>query len=252
MNGAVSTKWRLRPRSAGASPRARPTICVMNRIGMGSSPRMAMAFWRRSRLEWHSGQATTMASAPWARAFSMMARPSRSTDAVRLTLKAPPQHSTFMSQSTASAPQALMTSSMEVGLLGVVVAADLERAHEQAAVVGGQLDALERVGREGRGDLLLDGRGSVAEQLDDVVHLDAVGERAAEDVGHPLGEPVLGGDREAGGREAVVAGGAGRERRCRSPAPPPAPGCAPAAPRRAGGRWCGRCWRRSTTSRRSR
>ena len=54
-----------------------------------------MAAWRRSRLEWQSGQATTMASAPWWRAFSMIARPSRSTEPVRLTLKEPPQHSTL-------------------------------------------------------------------------------------------------------------------------------------------------------------
>jgi len=59
-----------------------------------------------------------IASAPCERAFSMIARPSRSTDAVRLTLKAPPQHSTFMSQSTSSAPQALMTSSIDVGCSG--------------------------------------------------------------------------------------------------------------------------------------
>ncbi len=67
---------------------------------------------------WQSGQATTMASAPARRASSMIARPMRSTDEVRLTLKAPPQHSTFMFQSTASAPQALMTSSMNMGCSG--------------------------------------------------------------------------------------------------------------------------------------
>jgi len=37
---------------------------------------------------------------------------------LRLTLKAPPQHSTFMFQSTASAPQALITSSIDVGCSG--------------------------------------------------------------------------------------------------------------------------------------
>ncbi len=89
----------------------------------------------------------------------MMARPSRTTELVRLTLKAPPQHSTFMFQSTASAPQALMTSSIEHRLLGVVVAADLRRADQQAAVVRGQLDAVERVGLgQRRGHLLVDQR----------------------------------------------------------------------------------------------
>ena len=87
MNGSVSTKWRSRPSSAAGRPKARPTTCVTNSTGIGSSPRSIIAFWRRSRLQWHSGQATTMASAPWARASSMIGRPSRTTEAVRLTLK---------------------------------------------------------------------------------------------------------------------------------------------------------------------
>ena len=59
-----------------------------------------------------------MASAPLRRASSMMERPSRTTELVRLTLKAPPQHSTFMFHSTSSAPQALMMSSICIGCSG--------------------------------------------------------------------------------------------------------------------------------------
>ncbi len=56
-----------------------------------------------------------MASAPQRRASSMIARLRRSTELVRDTEKAPPQHSTAMFQLTGLAPQAPITSSMPVG-----------------------------------------------------------------------------------------------------------------------------------------
>ena len=56
-----------------------------------------------------------MASAPEARASSMIARLRRSTELVRDTEKAPPQHSTAMFHLTGLAPQARMTSSMPLG-----------------------------------------------------------------------------------------------------------------------------------------
>ena len=196
-----------------------------------------------------------MASAPLrARVLDDRAAEPHARSEVRLTLKAPPQHSTFMFQSTSSAPQALMTSSIEHRLLGVVAAADLRRADEQAAVVGGQLDAVERVGLgQRRGDLLLDeSRPRSCSSCDGVEHLDGVGERAAEDLGHAARR----GRRPRRRRGAPPRGGCSRRRRApargRSPAPRPAPGCGPAGPRRAGGRWCGRCSRRSSSSRGSR
>ena len=112
MNGSVATKWRLEAEVSAGRPRARPTTCVMNRIGSGCSPRAVIAFWRRSRLLWQSGQATTMASAPLRARVLDDGAAEPQTELVRLTLKAPPQHSTFMFQSTSSAPQALMMSSI--------------------------------------------------------------------------------------------------------------------------------------------
>ncbi len=97
-------------------------------------------------------------------------------------------------------------------LLGVVAAGELGRAHEQAAVVRGQLDAVERVGlRQRRGHALVDERAVLVQHLHGVEHLDAVVERAAEDLRHALGEALFFGDRVARRRKPVVAGGAGRE-----------------------------------------
>ena len=134
-------------------------------------------------------------------------------------------------------------------LLGVVVAAELGRADEQAAVVRRELDAVERVGLgQRRRHLLLDERAVLVQQLHGVEHLDACwrtggrGSPACARRGRPLPRR----------RGAPTRGGCSRRRRApargRSPAPRRGPGCAPAAPRRAGGRWCGRCSRRSSSS----
>ena len=241
---------RARP---AAGPGPGPTTCVMNRTGMGSSPRSIMAFWRRSRLQWHSGQATTMASAPWARASSMIARPSRTTEAVRLTLKAPPQHSTFMFQSTASAPQALDHVGPCRGLLGVVEAARPRRAAPAGSRSTRRGCSRSRgLGAGASATIVRDGVGVAQQELDDALDLDAVGEGAAQHVRDALGHARLLGDRVARRGEAVVAGGAGRDDACRSPGLRRAPGYAPAAPRRAGGPRRDRWWRRSRSSRRAR
>ncbi len=97
-------------------------------------------------------------------------------------------------------------------LLRVVAAAELRRTNEQAAVVGGELDALERVGlARRRRRLLLEGRRRIVQKLHRIEDLDAVREGAAEDLGHPLCKTILGRDREMRSGEAAVAGGAGRQ-----------------------------------------
>ena len=54
----------------------------------------------QSRLEWHMGQATTMASAPRFTASSTSLPLSLATMSVRVTQKAAPQHSVLKVQST--------------------------------------------------------------------------------------------------------------------------------------------------------
>ena len=135
------------------------------------------------------------------------------------------------------------------GLLRVVAATELGRTNQQAAVVGGELDALEGLASLGDAAIFsLMSAACIVQQLHGIEHLDAVCERPSEDLGHPLGEALLG-PRSRGARRR---GGCSRRRmaraRGRSPAPRRAPDCAPAAPRRAGDRSCGHCWRRSSSS----
>ena len=122
MNGSVSTKWRSRPSCGGRQAEGEADE-LRDEEHRHAAPRRAPSWPSGAGRGW-SGTAGRRRRSPRrraARASSMMARPRRTTEAVRLTLKAPPQHSTFMFQSTASAPQAAMTSSIEVRLLGVVV-----------------------------------------------------------------------------------------------------------------------------------
>ncbi len=196
---------------------------------------LVMAVWRKSRFEWHIGQATTMASAPSARASSRMraAEPHHRGGAAtaRRRRRSTRPHVPVDGVGAAGRDDLLH----RAGLLGVVVAGDLGGPHQQAAVVGGQLDAARAVGRSAAA-ILLDRAARVAQQLDDVAHLDAVGERAGRGCrGMRAASPL-----RCDARGAPPRGGCSRPRRApapgRSPVPRPARGCAPAAPRRAGDR----------------
>ena len=97
-------------------------------------------------------------------------------------------------------------------LLDVVAGGDRLRPHEQAAVVGGQLDVAHEVLLDGRrGDALGDRLARVAQQLRHAEDVDGVLEVPAEDVGHAAGEVRVLLQRLVSDEEAVVAGGAGRQ-----------------------------------------
>ncbi len=103
-----------------------------------------------------------------------------------------------------------MTASMVLRLFGVVEAGDLGRAHQQAAVVGGQLEAGQRRRLQLRRGQLFDARRVLQQHVDDVAHGHVVGERPPEDVGHAGGQRLVAAELVAGGRQTVEAGGAGR------------------------------------------
>ena len=71
-----------------------------------------------SRFDWHIGQATTIAPAPARAAPATILPLIRATRSVRVTEKAAPQHSVLKFQSSASAPAAAISRSMDMGSSG--------------------------------------------------------------------------------------------------------------------------------------
>src|SRR5574341_826474 len=114
-SGLGSTSF-LCSAALSGTPSARAINCVKNSTGMGWSK--PIWNWRASRLVWHNGQATAMASAPAARAWRIRLLLNSITMSGRVSEWAAPQQLVLNDHSTTSAPSARSRSSIWVGFSG--------------------------------------------------------------------------------------------------------------------------------------